>query len=345
MQIKICKEGFRFAIGITVAILFLAISSIETVQAAERPSIFRIATASKKGTFYPIGTLIAKGLSGPKAGTSCGDRNRCGVPNLIAVAQVSNGSVANVEAVSNKKIEAALAQADVVYWAYTGTGRFSKQAPLTGFRVVANLYPGSLHIVTSTTSGISEVKDLIGKRVALDELGSGTLATAELILETQKIMKSDLSPLYIKHNHAGPMLAKGKLDAFFFVAGYPTRSVIDVSKTTKIKLVSLSDEIIRNLVEKRPYFAKGVIPSGTYSGVTKDINTVDIGTQLIVGAHLDEQFVYDLTVALWNARTRKLLDEGHPKGAQILRETALRGVGVPLHPGAERFYREIKLIK
>ena len=186
-----------------VTILALAFTlSVSSIQAADGPNIFRIATASKKGTFYPIGTLIAKGVSGGTAGQECNNPKQCGVANLIAVAQVSNGSVANVEAVSAGKVEAGLAQADVVYWAYTGSGRFKDSGPLKGFRVVANLYPGSLHIVTSLSSGVNKISELAGKRVALDEPGSGTLATAELILESQNIKKSQLSPFYIKHNHS-----------------------------------------------------------------------------------------------------------------------------------------------
>jgi TRAP transporter TAXI family solute receptor len=335
----------RYLAGFAVIAVLTIAATAGVARAANDPQIFRIATASKKGTFYPIGTLIAKGVTGAKAGEACDDPNFCGVAKLIAVAQVSNGSVANVEAVSAGNIESGLAQADVVYWAYTGTGRFADSGPLTGFRVVANLYPGSLHIVAASSAGVSGVDDLTGKRVALDEPGSGTLATAELILASQRIEKSDLFPFYIKHNHAGPMLAKGELDAFFFVAGYPTRSVIDVAKTTSISLVPLSARMIETLVAERPYFAPGVIPVGTYVGVDKDVGTVDIGTQFIVRADLDEQLIYRLTRALWNDRTRRLLDEGHPKGSQVQLDTALRGVGVPLHPGAARFYREKGLLK
>lgn len=336
--------GRRQAVFATACAL-MVLASVADASAEGKPEIFRIATASKKGTFYPIGSLIAKGLTGPKGGEVCPDKGACGVSNVIALAQVSNGSVANVESVSGGQIEAALAQADVVYWAYTGTGRFAKSGPLRGFRVVANLYPGSLHIVAAATSKIDTVQDLAGKRVALDELGSGTLATAELILASQNIRKADLTPFYVKHNHAGPMMAKGELDAFFFVAGYPTRSVIDTSKTTAIKLISLSTRTIESLVKERPYFAPGKIPAGTYAGIENDVTTVDIGTQLIVREDLAEQLVYLLTSAMWNGRTRKLLDEGHPKGKQVRLETALRGIGVPLHPGAARFYRERGLLK
>ncbi len=311
-------------------------------QSSAEPLIFRIATASKAGTFYPIGSLIAEGMTGQP---DCGDREDCGVEGVIAIAQVSNGSVANVQSVSAGSVEAGLAQADVIYWAFGAEGRFDGQEPLSDLRAVANLYPGSLHIVTAADSGIRSVGDLRGRRVALDEPGSGTLATAELILASVGIGKEDLSPLYIKHNHAGPMLAAGELDAFFFVAGYPTRSVLDLAETTEIRLVPLSRETIEAISAERPYLAPGEIPAGAYPGIEAVVPTLDIGTQLIVNESLPADLVNSLTAALWNARSRKLLDEGHPKGAQVRLETALKGIAIPLHDGAAAFYREAGLIE
>ena len=312
------------------------------IAAASQGTIFRIATASKAGTFYPVGSIIAQGIS---EAPDCAGGARCGVTGLIAIAQVSNGSVANVESISARAIEAALGQADVIYWAHTGTGRFAGRGPLEGLRAVANLFPGSLHVVTRRDQGISDIEGLRGRRVALDEPGSGTLATAELILSSVRISKDDLSALYIKHNHAGPMLANGEIDAFFFVAGYPTRSVLDVAKTSPIALLSLSPDTVDALIAQRPYFTPGTIPAGAYPGLDRAVNTVDIGTQLIVHADLDAELVYRITAALWNERTRRLLDEGHPKGAQVRRETALRGIAITLHPGAERYYREVGMLR
>jgi TRAP transporter TAXI family solute receptor len=263
------------ALGIA-ATLLSAIGAGALAQSSAEPMIFRIDTASRAGTFYPIGSLINQGITG---GGDCAGEGDCGVEGLIAIAQVSNGSVANVETVSAGLVEAGLAQADVIYWAYSAEGRFAGEQPLPDLRAVANLYPGSLHIATSADSGITQVDDLRGRRVALDEPGSGTLATAELILESVGISKDDLSPLYIKHNHAGPMLAKDELDAFFFVAGYPTGSVLEVAKTTPIRLLPLSDRMIAELSAERPYLASGVIPAGAYPGVEADIPTLDIGTQ------------------------------------------------------------------
>lgn len=329
--------GFAGA-GTLIAMLWIVgFATDGAAQSAREPLVLRIATASKAGTFYPIGSLIAQGITGD---AGCEDAARCGVPGLIAVAQVSNGSVANVEAVSAGAIEAGLAQADVIYWAFEAEGRFAGSEPLRGFRAVANLFPGSLHIVTAAESGIRRVDDLRGKRVALDEPGSGTLATAESILASVGIGKDDIAPFYIKHNHAGPMLAKGELDAFFFVAGYPTGSVLELAKTTAIRLVPLSERTIEGLTAERPYLSAGMIPAGAYPGVSEDVPTVDIGTQLIVSAALEEELVHEITRALWSPRARALLDGGHPKGAQVRLESALAGIAVPLHEGAERFYRE-----
>ncbi len=326
-------------VGVMGAVLSPAGALAQSSDGA--PKIFRIATASKAGTFYPIGSLLAQGIS---AAEDCADGTACGVSGLISIAQVSNGSVANVQAVSDRSIEAGLSQADVIYWAYAAEGRFDGQTPMTQLRAVANLYPGSLHIVTAADSGIRTVDDLRGKRVALDEPGSGTLATAELILAAAGISKDDITPLYIKHNHAGPMLVEGDVDAFFFVAGYPTGSVIEVSKTTAIRLIPLSDRITGKLIAERPYLAQGTIPAGAYPGLDEAVPTLEIGTQLIVHESLDADLVNDLTAAIWSPRTRKLLDEGHPKGAQVRLETALKGIAIPLHAGARQFYQAAGLL-
>jgi TRAP transporter TAXI family solute receptor len=318
-------------------LIFVAMLLSVPATLAQGSSIFRIATASKAGTFYPIGGLIAQGVS---AAPNCTAGHECGVPGVIALAQVSNGSVANVETIAAGGVESGLAQADVIYWAYTGTGRFSGKPRMSRLRAIANLYPGSLHVVARADSGITRIDDLRNRRVALDEPGSGTLATAELILASVDIDKNDLSPLYIKHNHAGPMLSSGQVDAFFFVAGYPTKSVVSVAKTTEIRLIPLSDATISRLIAERPYFTASAIPAKVYRGVEVAVPTVDIGTQLIVRDDLDEALVYAITAAIWSKRTRALLDQGHPKGVQVRLESALRGLAIPLHPGAARFYRE-----
>ena len=107
----------------------------------------------------------------------------CGVPNLIAVAQSANGSVANVQAIRSGQLESGFAQSDIPYWAHTGTGTFQGEAAMQNLRAIASLYPESVHLVTRKGAGIRSIADLRGKRVSLDEPGSGTLVDATLILQ------------------------------------------------------------------------------------------------------------------------------------------------------------------
>jgi TRAP transporter TAXI family solute receptor len=135
-----------------------------------------------------------------------------------------------------------------------------------------------------------------------------------------------------------------ELDAFFIVAGYPTGAVLDFCATSGCDLVPIAGPEVDALLEQYPYFARDVIPDGTYPGVGRT-ETVSVGAQWLVGAEVEEELVYGITKALWHENARQLLDNGHAKGRSITLATALDGVAVPLHPGAERYYREVGLIQ
>ena len=108
-------------------------------------------------------------------------------------------------------------------------------------------------------------------------------------------------------------------------------------------LVPIEGPEVEALLEHYPFFATDVIPAGTYPGVD-DTNTVSVGAQWVVGAEVDEDLVYGITKALWHENARRLLDEGHAKGRAITLATALDGIAIPLHPGAERYYREVGML-
>jgi TRAP-type uncharacterized transport system substrate-binding protein len=173
-------------------------------------------------------------------------------------------------------LDGGLVQADIAHWAYYGLGMFEADGAQTSLRAVANLYPESLHLVAGVKSEIKTVADLRGKRVSLDEAGSGTLHDAMLIL------------------------------------GY------------------------YGYRDKR-------FPANTYKN-NGDTSTLAVGAQLLVSESLSEQTVYELTRALWHKQTLAQLRDGHPKGGEIDPTRALRGISVPLHPGAERYYREAGLL-
>lgn len=311
---------------------------------AQEMQFFRIGTGGVAGTYYPIGGLIADIISNPPGARPCDKGGSCGVPGLVAIAQSSNGSVANIEAIKSGALESGFAQSDVAFWGYSGSGIFEGRGKQENLRAIASLYPESIHLVARKGADISSVRDLKGKRISLDEPGSGTLVEALIILETFGLSEADIQAEYLKPSPAIAKIKKGELDAFIVVAGYPTGSVVELASSAGAELVPIEGPEIDNLLEQYEFFAKDVIPAGTYEGIGATA-TISVGAQWVVGAEADEDLVYGITSALWHDNARKLLDSGHAKGRAITPETALDGNGIPLHPGAERFYREAGLLK
>lgn len=305
---------------------------------------FRIGSGGVGGTYYPISGLIANGISNPAGSRPCENGGSCGAKNLIAIAQSSNGSVANINAINSGKLEGGLVQSDVVHWAYTGTGLFKGKEPISKLRVIANLYPESIHLVTLKKANIRSVKDLIGKRVSLDEPGSGTLVDASLILKFHNIDIKDIDARYLKGNPATDKIKDGQIDAFFSVSGYPKSAILDAFTSGRVTLTPINGPEIEKLLSTYSFFAKDIIPKDVY-GTTKDIETISVNAQFITSTDIDEQTVYEITKALWNKQTQTLFKNGHAKAKMITLKTALDGVSIPLHPGAKRFYQEQGLIK
>ncbi|MFD1910776.1 TAXI family TRAP transporter solute-binding subunit [Halodurantibacterium flavum] len=320
------------------------VAGFATAGTAQEMSFFRIGTGGTAGTYYPVGGLIANAISNPPGSRACEDGGSCGAPGVVATAIASNGSVANVNAIAGGTLESGFVQSDVATWAQTGTGIWEGRDAVADLRAIANLYPESIHLVASAASGITSVEDLRGKRVSLDEPGSGTLVDARIILEAYGISESDIQAEFLKPNQAADRMRDGAMDAFFFVGGFPAGAIAELSSQHAITLVPITGEAADQIVADYPFFAEDTVPAGTYDGVDADVTTLSVGAQWVTNANLPEEQIYEITKALWNDNTRALLDSGHAKGRMITAETALDGVGIPLHPGAERFYREAGLL-
>lgn len=310
---------------------------------AQDLNFFRIGTGSSAGTYFPIGGIIASSISNPPGSRECQRGGSCGVPGLIAVAQSTHGSVANVEGIASGTIESGFSQADIAYWAYHGIGIYADKGQVAQLRAIANLYPESIHLVVRRGAGIRSVADLAGKRVSLDREGSGTRVDALLILAAYGLGPEDLQAESLGMGAAADKLRAGELDGFFIVVGTPANVVKALADDNLIDLVPIDGPEADGLRAQYPFFAKDSIQPGTYLNVPWT-PTLSVGAQWLVGVDIPEDLVYEITRALWHDNTRQLLDKGHPKGGLIRLETALEGIGVPLHPGAERFYREVGLI-
>lgn len=330
------------AAGLAVALLaaFASMSAPAALSQVSETTFFRIGTGSTGGTYFPIGGLLANAISSPPGSRPCDRGGSCGVPGLIAVAQSTEGSVANVDAIAAGRLESGLSQSDIAYWAYRGTGIYRNKGKVAGLRAIANLYSESLHLVVRRGAGIRKVADLRGKRVSVGPKESGTRVDAGIVLQAHGLEAADLSLRFLKPGPAGDMLRAGDLDAFFFVAGTPAVAISELAEHTDIALVPIAAPDALRISKRFPFMSAGVIPAGVYKGVGRT-STLTVGAQWVVGARIDNETVYGITKALWHENTRRLLDRGHAEGRSIRLESALDGVGIPLHPGAERYYREV----
>ena len=345
-RLKQHRSAFRqtvFLISILAAVIAVVAGSHDPKALAqsqanlENTQLFRIGTGGAQGTYFPIGTLIARAISDRDA--SCARPAPCGVPDLLAVAQQSNGSVSNVEAISAGVLEAGLVQADVAHWAYTGTGVFAEKEKRADIRAIASLYRESLHLVVRRDSGMDAMDDLLGRRISLDEPGSGTLVDARIVLDAHGLGEGDLNPVYIKPQYAAEKLTDGTLDGFFIVAGFPTKSVMELTSRNAATLLPIDEEAATRIQKMYPFLTPSIIPKDTYPGVPATV-TLSVYAQLLVSATLSDEVAYNITRELWSERTLQMLKKGHPKGREIRLESALQGIPIPLHPGAEKFYRE-----
>lgn len=310
---------------------------------AQDMKFFRIGTGGTAGTYFPIGGLIANGISNPPGSRACNEGGACGVPGLVAAAIAANGAVANVNDVHAGRLEAGLTQSDIAFWMMHAIGPFADRSAAPDLRAIANLYPEMVHVVVRRDSDIRSIADLKGKRVSLDEQGSGTLADARIILDAFGLSEGALEPFYLKPPDAGRMLASGGIDAFLFVGGVPVSAIAELAAEIDISLVPIPAAEAAPVLAGYPFFSTGEIAGGAYRGVGA-VPTVRVGAILMTSARQDEKLIYEVTQALWSANSRKLLDTGHPTGRQIRFENALKGLAIPLHRGAERYYRESGLL-
>jgi hypothetical protein len=304
---------------------------------------FRIGTAATTGTYFQIGGMLANAISKPPGSRDCDRGGSCGVAGMVAVAQATQGSVENVQAVGSGRLESALAQSDVALGAYAGTGLFKGKPPIKSLRTIAALFPESVHLVVRANGPIADIKDLKGKRVGLGEKESGTLVDARLILEAAGIAEKDVKGDYRSLSLAAAALGHDELDAFFLFGGYPVPAITELATTTPTRLIPLGGEIAGRLTRKYSFFTADTIPAGTYPGIDEPTPTLGTRALWVVSADVPDDLVYSVTRALWHEGNRKMLDQGHPMGLRIRLQTALEGVVIPLHPGAERFYREAGL--
>ena len=284
--------------------------------------------------------MIANAISNPPGSRDCDRGGNCGVPGLIAVAQTTTDAVANLQAVARGDLEMGLSQADVATWAYSASGAFAGKEPLAHLRLIARLYPANIHLRDLRGRDQPSPAWLIlkGKKRGHRRPGvHATAATAKQVLSAYGVHWDTLRLRYLSFTAFADELATGKIDAMFVIGGAPVLALEDLARRTAIRVVPISGPVAAKLADVLPFYSLGVVPAGTY-GATADVPTLDVGSVLVARDTMDDDLAYGIARAIWHERNMALFQNGHPSGKLMERTQANTGVGVPLHPGAARFY-------
>jgi TRAP transporter TAXI family solute receptor len=306
---------------------------------AQEVRFLRIGTGATGGTYFPVGGLIANAISNPPGSMACDTGGSCGVKGVVAAAVSTEGSVENATRVASGALDLALSQADVAFFAHSGTGAFRGKPAMTNLRAIGSLYPEQLHVVVRADAGIETIGQMRGQPISLGQPNSGTLVAAKQVLGAYGLGVKALQARYETVDQSTDLLIDGAIDGYFMMGGYPLNAVRQAAERVDVALLPVDGPGLREVLARHAFFTPARIPDGVYPG-TSAVETLAVEAQLIVAAEMDEELVYEITRALWNPRNRKILDSGHPNGRRIRRENALDGIAIPLHPGAARFYEE-----
>ena len=315
--------------GIIVTLVALLAALSLTTVAMAAPTYMSIATGGTTGTYYAVGGALA-------AAVTKGGKIQC-------TAETGNASVANVNLIATKGIEIAFVQNDITYWAYNGELMFQGK-PLKNIRAVASLYPEHIQVVVAKDAGIKSIADLKGKRVGVGAPGSGVEGDVQAIFKVAGLTYKDLKKAdFLDFAATTSRFKDNQIDAGFVVAGYPTASIMDLTTTKDVDLLSFDDAFLAKLHKVYPYFVASTIPANTYKGIDKVTKTPAVMAILITNDAVPADQVYEFLTAMFD--NLKDIAAVHAKGKEITLKGALDGHTAPLHPGAEKFYKEKGLIK
>lgn len=300
----------------------------ETEEPAETgdgdaPEFLSFLTGGTSGTYYPLGGAIATIISDETG--------------IQTDALSSNASADNIIALKDGEAELAFTQTDVAAYAVEGINAFDGE-PVDNVLGLGSLYPETIQIVTTEKSDIKSVEDLEGKKVSVGAPGSGTYINAEQILEVHGMTMDDIDAQNLDFGESAGGIKDGNIDAAFITAGTPTGAVEELQATAEVYVLPIEQDKADELIEKYPYYAADTIPEGTY-GLEEEINTVAVLAMVVVTDDLSEDVVYDITKSIYENSE----NIAHAKAEYITLDNALEGIGLDLHPGAQKYFEEAGL--
>lgn len=292
---------------------------------------FTMGTSSSGGSVYAIGAGIAK-LLGEK------------IDGLDIRAMATGGAVDNIGLMERKEAEFGLNASNANYMAKNG--QLSGMGPQENVKGIVSLYPSVFHMLVSKGSKITSFDQLKGTKGAVGASGSATdLYTTDVMnfFGYNYKERKDFEAVYASTTDATDLFKDGHIDWALFPLGVPGSAVLDLTMANKVDILPIGGEDREKFLEQYPYYVPYDIPGGTYNGFEDEIQTVGCVITLVANGSVDEEVVYEITKAIWEN-----LDEVQAISSSLTwmeKDKAVAGIGVDLHPGAERYYKEVGWIQ
>ena len=312
----------RIGLALMIVVLFAG-------SAFAAPTRLTMATGGVAGTYFPFGGVLAQVINDNTDGA------------IEVTVQSTGATVENLNLIDMGDVDLAIVQNDLSYFAYRGIA-FYEGNPITSLRAITRLFPELLHVVAQPDIGATSMADLLGKRIAVGASGSGNEANCRQIFPFFGLNYENTTPFFISFAESAGHFRDHLIDAFVFTTAPPNPAIMDILTARDVTFVPVYGPIRDAILEQFPYFTAEILPAGTYSRQTEDVETIAVQAILVVSEDISDDVVYAMTRAMFENLPAIRL--GHAIGYHLTPEDALRGLTVPLHPGAERFFREIGVI-
>lgn len=284
------------------------------------------------GTAYIVGTAFANVIN-------------ANVPYVAMTHEVTAGGKENIAFVQSGEIDFGYGFSAWLYEACHGIGDY-KGRPDEKLRAFMPWWEYPVQIVTMANSDIKSVSDLKGKKIGVNVKGAGGYKTAVEVFSTLGMAEGkDYQPYYLAFQEAVDAMKLGRLDAQIFTVGAPMPVLMEMGTTHDFRILPFTDEEMKSVCDKYPYYSPGIMPAGTYSNIKENVPTLRCFTIMWTSTDVPEQTAYDILKVLW--KNKPALEMAHANMKDLSPELVRNGIiGVaPLHPGAERFYKEIGVIE
>ncbi len=308
------------------AILSAAVLAGQTVVAQEK--FITIGTGGQTGVYFVVGQSICRLVNRGSADHGL----KCTAPS-------TGGSIENINAINAGDMDMGVAQSYWQFHAYNCSSQFEGDK-FDNLRAVFSVHGEPFTVVARADSGIESFDDMFGKRVNVGNPGSGQRATMDVVLGAMGKSDADFAlASELKPAEQSAALGDNKVDAIIYTVGHPNGSIQEATSTVDAKLVNVTGDAIDKLVADNPYYAKATIPGGLYKGNDEDVQTFGVKATFVTSADVDEDVVYTVVKAVFDNFDR--FKGLHPAFANLNEEEMIAdGLSAPLHPGAEKYYKE-----